>query len=140
MFKTLLHGFCQTIQSIQWSKLCIFPPLQMDRINKSLSSSGLGLSSPLRRKVSSCSACRLRFNSVVGCVLWKTHTVGSLLHTFSDPVFDLLRMNFCVFQRRFCQCCLHEMQRCPFILVLIGLLQSSTFSPVSKKTFNKFTH
>ncbi|RVE66541.1 hypothetical protein OJAV_G00108140 [Oryzias javanicus] len=36
----------------------------MDRINKSLSGSGLRLSSPLRRKVSSCSACRLRFNSV----------------------------------------------------------------------------
>ncbi|CAG5891774.1 unnamed protein product [Menidia menidia] len=37
--------------------------LQMDRIHKALISPGLGLSSPLKRKATSCAVCRLRFNS-----------------------------------------------------------------------------
>ncbi|KAM9737212.1 zinc finger protein 385D-like [Menidia menidia] len=35
----------------------------MDRIHKALISPGLGLSSPLKRKATSCAVCRLRFNS-----------------------------------------------------------------------------
>ncbi|CAG5891782.1 unnamed protein product [Menidia menidia] len=36
---------------------------KMDRIHKALISPGLGLSSPLKRKATSCAVCRLRFNS-----------------------------------------------------------------------------
>lgn len=45
---------------------CASPWLQMDRVHKALIGSGFGLTSPLKRKASSCGVCRLRFSCEVG--------------------------------------------------------------------------
>ncbi|XP_028453619.1 zinc finger protein 385D isoform X2 [Perca flavescens] len=48
----------------------------MDHIHKALIGPGIGLTSPLKRKQSSCGVCRLRFNSEVGVFVLEMHTLN----------------------------------------------------------------
>lgn len=50
---------------------CTSPWLQMDRVHKALMGSGFALTSPLKRKASSCGVCQLRFSCEVGVYTFK---------------------------------------------------------------------